>query len=368
MRYPFTTIWINGRFVQLTEIVQGEVIPKTEFENHTFSFIREWLSGVESFSIQTSGSTGSPKNISITRQQMIASATSTAHALDLKQYYNALVCIDTKYIGGKMMLVRCFVSGMRILALDPCAIPLIKIPIDHCVNFAAFVPYQVQSMLGSKHPHLMDNPDVVIVGGAPLDQEHIDLLQHLVCRYYLTYGMTETISHVALRRLNGDNASDFFEALPGITLEKDERGCLVIGASYLAGPVKTNDIADIKDNGRSFRWLGRWDNVINTGGVKVIPEKIEESLRFFFREAGITNRFFIQGMDDKKLGQKVVLVMEASGHTEVLQKKLSKIFDNLAPFEKPRAVLVSPLFHTTESGKINRMRTAETANGSLAVS
>ena len=357
MNYPFTTIWINGRFVALDAILQELSIPKSPFEDQTFSFIREWLSGQKTFTIQTSGSTGAPKMISVTREQMIASAGLTEQVLGLKQSSNALVCIDTKHIGGRMMLVRSFVTGMRIWAIEPCATPLQKLPIDHCVNFAAFVPYQVQSMLGSKHPHMLNNLDVSIIGGAPLDEKIIEQLQRYLCRCYATYGMTETISHIALRALNGKEKSENYQALPGINLQKDDRGCLVIDVPYLPERIVTNDLVEIISPG-VFRWTGRWDNVINSGGIKIIPEKVEAALKNIFLEAGLNNRFFIHGLPDEKLGHKVVLVLEAADLSSAQLEKIMSLLQALsAPYERPREVLVTQGFASTDNGKINRLKT-----------
>jgi O-succinylbenzoic acid--CoA ligase len=366
MNYTHKSIWINGRFVTLNTIVDGHATPLSSFEHDTFSFIREWASGAKTFSLNTSGSTGAPKTISIERDQMIASAKATEAALQLKKNYSALTCIDTKYIGGKMMLVRSFVTDMAIFVVDPCPCPLQKIPVDHCVNFTAFVPYQVQSMLESKHPHLLDYPDVIIVGGAAIDDHVIEQLQRYHSRCYATYGMTETISHVALRPLNGINRTDYFKTLPGVTIQQDERSCLTIAAHYLPHKIITNDLVEII-GAEQFKWTGRWDNVINTGGIKVIPEKIESTLVKKFSEAGITNRFFIHGIPNQKLGSEVVIVIEASDNSNTGVEKILPIVSLLEKFERPRKVLTAPAFATTENGKINRFKTLETINSSFPI-
>jgi o-succinylbenzoate---CoA ligase len=359
MGYSFKSIWINGRFVRLDSITNGKIQSHSAFENHTFTFIREWFTDQKNFTIETSGSTGVPKKISFTREQMIASATASVKALTLRTQTSALVCIDTKYIGGKMMLVRSFINDMEVWAVDPCACPLQKIPVDHCVNFTAFVPYQITSMLVSKHPHLLNNPDTIIIGGAPLDKSTIEKLQVYQCRCYATYGMTETISHVALQLLNGRKKNDAFEVLPGVKVEADDRSCLVIQAPYLKQKIVTNDLTEMLGAGR-FRWCGRLDNVINTGGIKVQPEKIESALSSFFHEAGITNRFFIHSISDVALGNKVVLVIEASGNSlpHIVEKIIPKFF-LLEKFERPREIFTSPSFVITENGKINRFKTME---------
>jgi O-succinylbenzoic acid--CoA ligase len=357
MNYPYSTIRINGRLVSLESIVNETALSQSPFENHTFSFLSAWLSGQKTFDLQTSGSTGEPKTITASREQMVSSARLTEQTLQLSKSDQALICIDTKYIGGRMMLVRCLTTGMRILAVDPVANPLTKIPVDQCVNFAAFVPLQVQSILGSKHPHLLDTLDKVIIGGAPLDEKVIQQLRESLCRCYATYGMTETLSHVALRVLNGKDKQPYFEALSGITFRVDQRGCLIIDVPYLSEPVITNDLAELI-NERQFVWLGRWDNVINTGGVKVIPEKLEATLSASFSKAGMNNRFFIHGVDDPKFGHRIVLFIEGTGLTERL---LSPFFTDLAaslpPFEIPKEVRTVSSFATTDTGKINRIKT-----------
>jgi o-succinylbenzoate---CoA ligase len=359
MDYSFKTIWINGRFVSLQAIVAEKIQSRSAFEASTFDFIRNWLGDKKEFFISTSGSTGDPKKISITREQMMASAMMTIKALRLKKNQNSLICIDTKYIGGQMMLVRSIINDMQIWAIDPCACPLQKIPVDLCVNFAAFVPYQVYSMLESKHPHLLDTPDTIIIGGAPLDEYVIHQLQKFQSRCYATYGMTETISHIALRLLNGSSRSEQFEALDGVTLSLDQRGCLEITAAYLREKIITNDIVDLTGTSR-FIWLGRWDNVINTGGIKVLPEKIESTLVKNFYRAGITNRFFIHSLPDVALGNKLIFVLEASDIASPhIVEKIVPIFSSLEKFEQPKEIVISSSFAVTESGKINRLKTME---------
>lgn len=356
MDYPHQHIWINGRTISISSIVLKSAVAKTPFEENTFVFIAEWLSEKTEFQTNTSGSTGEPKTISFTRRQMIAGATGTKEALRLTSTMTALICIDTKYIGGKMMLVRSLEFGMKILALDPEAYPIQKLPIDHCVNFAAFVPYQIYAMLESKHPHLLDTIDVAIIGGAPLADRAVQQLQSYQSVWYLTYGMTETISHVALRKLNGNDSTPYFKLMDGIRAYADDRDCLTLVADFLPEPIVTNDIVTFLTP-NTFQFTGRFDNIINSGGVKVSAEKVEVQLRRRFDEAGITNHFFIAGVPDEKLGSKVALIIEAGGNfPQSLEKKFPEIYSSLSPFERPRDVYTLPSFSYTESGKINRVQ------------
>ena len=367
MSYPFTRFWLNGRFVAIRDVVDGQEHGRTVFEESALTFIREWLTDTQTFFQQTSGSTGTPRTISITRQQMEHSARLSEQALELQPLSHALICIDTRYIGGKMMIVRSLVTKMAMWIIDPAAHPLQHLPVDQCVNFAAFVPYQIQSMLGSKHPHLINNVDIVIIGGAELHDEFVAELGRYKCQCYAAYGMTESISHVALRTLNGRNASRAFNTLSGVEVAADDRGCLIVKAPYLAEHLVTNDIVEIVNN-RQFRWLGRWDNVINTGGYKVLPEKLEAAIQSFVNRAGIGNRFFIHGVEDKKLGRKIVIVMEAAGHhVELIRDTMPMLAGEILPHEMPKEVLISPAFQFTDTRKINRAQTLKTVTQNISL-
>ena len=351
------SIWINGRTVTIERITQGEEQGTSSFESAAFDFIRAWVAGNESFEIHTSGSTGDPKTISISRRQMEASAYNTAHRIGLQRNDSALICLDTKYIGGLMMLARCLTLGLRIVAVDPSSNPLIRIPVDKSVQFTALVPYQVSVILESKHPHLLNNFNQVLIGGAPVSLQMRERLNQYQCACYETYGMTETVSHVALRLVNTAKKQSYFETLPGIGITTDARGCLVISADYLNEPVITNDLVEIIDAGK-FNWLGRWDSLINSGGVKVIPEKIEKTLEAIFNQHHFYHRFFIAAWPDEKLGHKVVLVLEGvQFSSEILDQSLAALRTAVSPYEFPKAVYTVPEFVMTDTHKIRRSQT-----------
>lgn len=359
--YPHTRMWINGRDVTFEKIVQEKEPPRTPFEESTFAFIRAWLSGEDTFHVTTSGSTGTPKNIEVSRQQMVTSAIRTASHVGLNRSMTALVCIDTRFIGGKMMLARSLTLGLRILAVDPCANPLIKVPIDKWVRFTAFVPYQVTTILESKHPHLLDSLQCILIGGAPIHNRDVERLQSFQCACYETYGMTETISHVALKLLNTSGKQQHFQALQGIDLTLDERGCLSITADYLPETIKTNDLVEITSPGH-FTWQGRADNAINTGGIKVIPELLEARLEPLLRNRGITNRFIIAGMPDEKLGSRVVLILDGVHFSsEELLLSINELKQHCSPYEIPKEVYVASPFIFAGNEKTDRKKTVEAA-------
>lgn len=354
--YPYNTIWINGRHVPIEKIRHGGESAHSSFEQSVFAFIKAWFSGEQTFTITTSGSTGAPKLISITRCQMRASAKLTSAKIGLHTYSRALVCIDPNFIGGKMMLVRCLTMGLAIVATDPVANPLIRIPVDKCVQFTALVPYQVQSILESKHPHLLNDLDQVLIGGAPLGLTARAALDRFQCRCYETYGMTETVSHIALRLVNTPAKQQYFEVLPGVEVRLDDRGCLVITTDYLPDPVITNDLVELKGPDK-FEWLGRWDSVINSGGVKIIPEKIEKELEEIFQRNEFRHRFFIAALPDEKLSNKIVLIIEGVQiSSETLHRSLKDLRSVVSPYEIPREVYSVPELVFTGSKKIDRIQ------------
>ncbi|HRK55478.1 MAG TPA: AMP-binding protein [Cyclobacteriaceae bacterium] len=349
-------IVINGKHFTHDQIISNSFDTSTAFERSTLSFCHDWLTGKKHFKLQTSGSTGTPKEIIFTRDQMIASASMTQAALGLKEGDTALVCLDTKYIAGQMMLVRSFVVRMNIIATEPTSNPFTSIDTNQKIDFTALVPYQLQNIV-STNPEYLNKVRVAIIGGAPVDSSLKNKLKGLRCEVYATYGMTETLSHIGLMRLNNSNSDDYYTTLPGVVIEKDRRGCLLIETRFLSESVITNDLVEIKEPNQ-FKWLGRWDNIINSGGVKVIPEKIEKQLEEIFRVCDIHSRFFIAGFPDVNLGQKVGLVIESSPfEEEALLQLQSKMKAELSRYEVPREVMFIKSFEETETGKINRSKT-----------
>lgn len=351
--YDIPFIVMNGVDVSIDAIQSNQVAGKTPFETATFDFIRDWLSGKEEFVIHTSGSTGQPKEIVLSRTQLQYSAARTVEALGLVAGDRALVCLNTEYIAGKMMLVRALERGLWIIAAEPSSNPFNFITSD--VDFTALVPLQLEKILNAKEHARLNNMKAVIVGGAPVSDILHQAIQKIKAPVYATYGMTETISHIALQRLNGDRPTAYFSALPGIEIDQDARGCLVIKAPHLPEKIITNDVVEIFEGGK-FRWLGRWDNVINTGGIKVMPEKIEAAIEKIFSQLGIHQKFFVHGIPDKNLGSKIILAVEGdefSAKNDVI-KRLHQTFSK---YEIPKEIIFISQFVYTETGKVNRKKT-----------
>ena len=301
-------------------------------------FISEWMNGNDEMMLQTSGSTGTPKPITVKKDWMKNSARLTGRTFGLKEGDSALLCMPMKYVAGKMMVVRALELELDLKVVEPCSNPLKNI--NEPINFAAMVPLQLENSLKD-----LAKVKKLIVGGGQVNSKLEEKLQSVSTHVYETYGMTETLTHVAIKPLNGPSKSDVFRALDDIDFELDGRGCLVINAPKMnPKPVITNDFIDLVDE-KSFRWLGRYDNIINSGGIKIIPEVVEAKLSSIVPN----RRFFIAGKSDKSLGEKVVLVVEG--------KRMDISCKSLDKFEQPKEIHFIPEFVETKSGKIHRQTT-----------
>ncbi|PIF00053.1 MAG: O-succinylbenzoic acid--CoA ligase [Maribacter sp.] len=316
-------------------------------------FILDWIDKEDFITVKTSGSTGTPKNIRLGKQHMVNSALATGDYFDLYEGDKALLCLPGDYIAGKMMLVRAMVLGLDLDWVPPSSDPLRFL--DHCYDFCAMVPVQLENSLDR-----VNHIKTLIVGGAPLSEDLKTKVQDKTTNIFETYGMTETITHIAVRKVNQDRGvssnkeRDHFTTLPNITIEKDERDCLVINAPDLdAAPIVTNDIVDlISDN--EFELLGRYDNIINSGGIKLVPEQIERKLAPILK-----GRFFVTGIPDTEFGQKVTLIVEGKPRKAGLLEGI-KALEGLGKYEVPRAIVYIPKFVEVQNGKVSRKDTLAT--------
>ncbi|MBE98673.1 AMP-binding protein [Flavobacterium coralii] len=310
------------------------------FERAVGDFLLDWFDKNDYIVMQTSGTTGEPKPIRVEKQAMVNSALATGAFFDLDPGIKVLHCLPTQYVAGKMMLVRAFILGWELDLAEPTSYPLRRA--DAVYDFSAMVPLQAQHSLDKLH-----KVKKLILGGAKVSSALAAQLQQIPTEIYETYGMTETITHIAAKRV-GEEA---FTVLPNINVSEDERHCLVIDAYTLCNePVVTNDVVKvISDN--QFIWLGRYDNVINSGGVKLFPEQIEEKL-----SAYIDRRFFVKGVPDEELGEKLVLVVEGDAYDIP-----ASVFKKLGKFEKPKEIVFVEKFAETNSGKVIREKSMAVA-------
>ena len=296
-------------------------------------FISDWYSPKDEMMLQTSGSTGKPKSISVKKGWMKNSAQLTGKTFGLKEGDTALLCMPMKYVAGKMMVVRALKLGLDLKVVEPFSKPLKNI--DEPIDFAAMVPMQLEKSLDQ-----IEKMKTLLVGGGKVNPKLVEKIQGISTQVNETYGMTETLTHVAIKPLNGPNKSDVFQALDGIQFEMDDRSCLVIFAPMMnPNPVVTNDLVELVDE-TSFRWLGRIDNVINSGGIKIIPELVEAKLT----EVVSSRRYFIAGLPDESLGEKVVLVIEGD--------EIEISLDVLEKYERPKEIYFISKFVEIESGKV----------------
>ncbi len=315
-------------------------------------FIVKWLSDSETITVQTSGSTGTPKLIEISKKAMLASAMATDEALQASHCSDALLCLSANYIAGMMMVVRAMTYGQNLFTVKPDGHPFRTLDEGIEPGFVAMVPAQVYNCLqdGQARERFLKVRKLIIGGGEIAPSLEALLTDH-PGEVYATYGMTETITHIALRRISGNGRQEFFTTLPGVTVDLDERGCLVISATHISkDPVLTNDLAELADN-RHFRWLGRYDHVINRGGQKIIPEQMEKLLVPF-----IGQRFYLVGYPDEKFGSVPVLFIESNPWSETELSELQSAINDVLPYYSlPTQILFKPRFEETPSGKIRRI-------------
>ncbi len=353
--------------------------PRTDYEAQAMQFAQHWQSGQTHFTLHTSGSTGTPKPIALTRAQMLASAELTGKTFDLQPGDTALCCLNVAYVAGTMMLVRAMTLGLKLTLGEPSGNPLAGFdPAITHFDFLAFVPLQLQTILEQTPDKtaILNRAKAILLGGAATSPALEIQLQTLTAPVFATYGMTETVSHIAIRRLNGPAATDYFTALEGVELGTDERQCLNIRSASSNGEiVQTNDVvewADSKEAHRSFRLLGRADSIINTGGVKVQPERVERIIQQVLATIGQGPRLFVAGVPDDRLGQRLVLVAEGDetvrGAIEASRPEwTTRIRDEVGPYAVPKDSIFAPVFSETPTGKIDRNKTLDVGFQTLDV-
>ncbi len=336
----------------LFEIAYSLIKEGEDYELPIGDFLMDWLADDTSVTVSTSGSTGIPKIIELQKEHMIHSAQATAGFFHLPPKIRALLCLSTQSIAGKMMLVRAMTLGWHLDLVPPSSRPLLGL--EQSYDFCAMVPMQLRNSLEE-----IDRIKTLIIGGAPLSEELKQLLSNSQTTVYETYGMTETCSHIALRPIHipgvdiEEEAKEVFTALPGISLSQDDRGCLIIHAPDISEPdVVTNDLVELRSE-NTFLWLGRWDNVVNSGGIKLIPEAIEKKMA-----STINQRFVLLGLPDKVLGEKLVLLVEGKGSKDILMKNLRSLQD-LQSYEIPKEIYYLEQFPETPGGKIRRSGLSE---------
>lgn len=307
------------------------------------AFVREWMAEGDTIEAHTSGSTGKPKPVKLLKSDMEASARATLSFFGLGHGSLLLLPLSADYIAGKMQIARALTGGCRLWTEAPSRTPFAGLKAEDVPpsSMAAIVPSQAEGLMASEiYPRL----GAIIIGGAPIAPHLEEKIVKSGANAYATYGMTETCSHVALRKLG----SQEFKALPGFTFATDHRGCLVIKSETLSiGTLTTNDNVDLLSP-TTFRWLGRHDNIINSGGVKINPEEVENLILPLLPE-GATG--YLTSRPSEEWGEEAVFVTDSRAVTlETLQPAL----EQLPKVKRPKAVIWKESIPLTSSGKIIR--------------
>ncbi|MBP1617151.1 MAG: menE [Bacteroidetes bacterium] len=311
-----------------------------------YVFLHEWFNDEDFVWVKTSGSTGTPKPFKADKMRMMQSAGMTCSFLGLTPGSTALLCMKMDYIAGKMVVVRSLIAGLNLIVVATSGNPLreIEMPID----FAALVPLQVyNSLQNPAEKEKLANIRHLIIGGGAIDEKMAGMLKSFPNAVYSTYGMTETLSHIALRRLSGNHASEFYTPLEGVKLSISAEGTLIVEAPRVSSQsLTTNDMVELHPD-QQFKILGRKDNIINSGGIKIQIEEVERLLRPLLGDS-----FAITSLPDPKFGEIVVLAT-----TESVDEFVVKTY--LPAYYQPKSIIRIEKLPFTETGKIERRKLKE---------
>ncbi|MFC1581497.1 AMP-binding protein [Candidatus Neomarinimicrobiota bacterium] len=352
---------INGIHYDLPDLVAlcGKKIRNEKtpvWERLAYNFIQEWLSPATYIEIKTSGSTGKPKAIKLSKELMRNSAAMTARVFKLKKNDNVLCCLPKSFIAGKMMVVRALENTLNLILVKPISNPITDLE-NIRIHLIAVVPSQLHTILFDfSNRDCINQVENLLVGGGKVPDKIRNAVKDLSTKVYQTYGMTETASHVAMRALNGPDSSDNYQAIENNHFAITEDHRLIISAPQLGiKKLETQDIVELV-NPQEFKWLGRADNIINSGGVKINPETIEERIECLMNDYN----YFVSSRPDDILGEIVILVIEShnwdDNHSADLYRNMKKI---LRTYEIPKKIFSVKKFIYTESHKINRITTLD---------
>lgn len=316
-----------------------------QIQRDLYDFLSDWFSESPYITVHTSGSTGTPKEFTVRKEQMMQSAILTCSFLQLKKGDTALLCMPLQYIAGKMVVVRALVAGLNLILRTPSGHPLADVDVP--LRFTAMIPLQVFNTLQvPEERERLCRTEIVIVGGGAINKELEDEIRQLPNKIYSTYGMTETLSHIALRKLNGLDASSAYTPFSSVKLCLSPEKTLVIQAPLVCDDtLATNDLAEIHPDG-TFTILGRKDNTINTGGIKVQIESIEETLRSI-----ISVTFAITAIPHPGLGEAIVLLVEKTTDADSLPDRIVPL---LPKYQQPKYIRQVDAIPLTGSGKTDR--------------
>ncbi len=315
-----------------------------------YPFLIEWQGDSSHISTNTSGSTGIPKKISLQKTHMIVSGNASIDFFNLKTGDTFLICLPIKTIGGKMMLIRSILSKGKIIIIKPSKNPIKELDVN--IDFCALTPFQLAKSLEENLN--INYIDKLIIGGGPVNESLVEKIENIKTKCYHTYGMTETISHIAVKKLNYTKKKLDFKCLNHVQISVNNKGNLIIKSKDIGiESMTTNDIVKITGN-ESFKWIGRSDNIVNSGGVKISPERIEYELS----KKLPFDSFFITSIYDSKLVEKLIIISKSTTTITTIRSAIESIKDNIL---RPKDIYLIDEFKYTISNKINRKLTKEKA-------
>ena len=317
-----------------------------EEEKQLSEFLKNWLNENPTIDLQTSGSTGLPKTITVSKLAMCASAESTGAFFNLHPGNTALLCLPMQYIAGKMMVVRAMVLGLALDTIVPKTI--LNLNGKH-YDFTALVPMQAELNFDSLHQF-----KTVLIGGAPITETLRKKITKTNLNCIETYGMTETLTHVATRKIT--NPPTPFCVMPDVTFSVDHDNCLVLSVPYISNKtISTNDVVERVEKD-SFYILGRRDFVINSGGKKIFPEQLEKKLQMHFPKP-----FFFTSIPDAQYGEKLILIVEGNTQDKAIALEVATTILDKDKHHVPKLVYCVDAFIHTASGKLDRKGTTAIA-------
>lgn len=343
------------------QMLQTSTIPN--WQKHIWEFLTVWLNN-ESDTIQvtTSGSTGPAKVIRHTKQAIKASALRTCRTLNLLEGSIALLCLPANKIAGMMMIVRSHANKMKLYCIEPSQNPLQSISANPVIHFAAFTPSQIYSICNTPyHKQLFASIHNVILGGGEVTQQLLKTLQTLPNNTYSSFGMTETISHIALKKISDRSDESYFTAFKDVEIKQDDRGCLII-TDHLLGikNIVTNDVVTIHSE-NTFEWHGRYDFIINTGGIKVNAEELERKIHNLIRLP-----YFFTGTAHPQWGEQITLVIQSKALSKTEIQCIKDSIETLDKIQQPKQIWLCPKFVYTDTKKLNRIATIQRCNIKLS--
>ena len=304
-----------------------------------------WKSDKENLIVLTSGSTGNPKKINISKKQMIVSAENTLQYFKIKENSTFLNCLPVKYIGGKMMLIRAILCKSKIVLFKPSVNPIKELDIE--IDFIALTPLQLNYLLDKKH--IFKKIKLAIIGGGLVSENLISKIQNINTNCFQTYGMTETISHIAVRNLKNCTNKTSYKCLEDIKVGINNKNQLIINSKKLdIENLVTNDKVKIISN-EKFLFLNRTDTMINSGGLKINPEEVENKI---LKSLG-NNNFFVDKIKNDKFGEEIILIALKNIKIDLLIESIKLLKDKKI---RPKKIYIVDKFIFNDNQKIDKLK------------